>query len=113
MSKSKDWVGLPFRKDVTKRKWIKTYIVLKKKKETKILYSEIFFFKSKEERNIFSDKIKREGIHFEADEEILKEILQGKRKWYVRHLNQHKGKSIRVGKKWRWNIFLIFNQFKR
>ena len=55
------------------------YIVLKKKKATKILYSETFFFKSKE-RNIFSDKIKREGIHFVADEEILKEVLQGKRK---------------------------------
>lgn len=64
MIKSKDWIGLPIRKDVTKRKWIKTYIVLeKKKKKTMISYSETFSFKSKEERNIVSDKIKSEGIH--------------------------------------------------
>ena len=83
------------------------YIVLKKKKATKILYSETFFFKSKE-RNIFSDKIKREGIHFEADEEILKEVLQGKRKWYVRHLNQHKGKSIKSRKIMKLKYFSYF-----
>lgn len=63
MIKSKDWIGLPIRKDVTKRKWIKTYIVLEKKKKTMISYSETFSFKSKEERNIVSDKIKSEGIH--------------------------------------------------
>lgn len=62
MSKSKDWIGLPIRKDVTKRKWIKTYIVLGKK-ITMISYSETFSFKSKEERNIVSDKIKSERIH--------------------------------------------------
>ena len=33
MSKSKDCIGLPIRKDVTKRKWIKMYIVLEKKKK--------------------------------------------------------------------------------